>query len=725
MPTSRQRRSLALLAAGAALTLGVTGALDASAAPGSSGRNPNTDAVAQTGVDSSSAVVGLSRDPLATDPRTAPGKGRKIDFASTAVKSERALLVDQRNTFKQWLKKNAPSAKVTGEYDVALNAVAVRLNGTALSTLRSGPGVTSVGYQGSYSPTADDPDLSLIDAMAGWAAAGNSAVGVKDGGAVNAGHGVKVGVVDTGIDVEHPCFGEAGFPATAQVGNPAYTNNKVIVARVFANKAASLGYDAKAVQDHGTHVAGTIACDARTPASIDGVDITYDPSGVAPGAQLGSYNVFPGDITNARSEDILDALQAAAEDGMDVINMSLGGNAHGNQDLLTVAVDNLDRAGIVVAVSAGNDGPGHYTVGSPGSAERALTAGASSVGHFISVPVTSGASRFETAAGDFATPATPLTGTLVAAKPTAAGDLGLGCTAGSYPASVAGNIALVSRGDCTFGNKVAVAEAQKAAAVIVVNNVAGDPTAMAADEAFPTQIPAVMAGLADKAALTGIAKAAGAATIGTDATYVQTGNSDIMAGFSSQGPTDVDFRVKPDLVAPGVNVLSSIPGSFCDAGTNPDGCWAFFSGTSMASPHLAGTAAVVRQAHPLWDASQVRSAITNTAKQGVLDNYKVLGQEETDPVVIGAGLDDVDAAVTAQVALSSVSTSFGAVPSGSGKALSRTLTLTSLTGADLPLSVTVKGDDAFSVSRLVGRRAGAGVGDAHGELQPDQGGRQG
>ena len=75
-------------------------------------------------------------------------------------------------------------------------------------------------------------------------------------------------------------------------------------------------------------------------------------------------------------------------------------------------------------------------------------------------------------------------------------------------------------------------------------------------------------------------------------------NDNIMGGFSSQGPTDVDYRVKPDLVAPGVNVLSSIPGSFCDAGTNPDGCWAFFNGTSMASPHLAGTAAVVRAAHP-------------------------------------------------------------------------------------------------------------------------------
>jgi subtilisin family serine protease len=221
---------------------------------------------------------------------------------------------------------------------------------------------------------------------------------------------------------------------------------------------------------------------------------------------------------------------------------------------------------------------------------------------------------------------------------------------------------------------------------------------MAADEAFPTKLPAVMAGLADKAALTGIATAGGVATIGTDKSYVQTRNSDIMAGFSSQGPTDVDFRVKPDVVAPGVNVLSSIPGSFCDAGTNPDGCWAFFSGTSMASPHLAGTAAVVRQAHPLWDAWQVRSAITNTAQQGVLDNYKVLDRAETDPVVIGAGLEDVDAAVTAQVALSSVSTSFGAVPSGSGKALSRTLTLTSLTGAAQTLPVSVKGDDAFSAS---------------------------
>ena len=83
-------------------------------------------------------------------------------------------------------------------------------------------------------------------------------------------------------------------------------------------------------------------------------------------ALLGNYNIFPGDVLNARSEDILNALDAAYEDGFDVANMSLGGNAHGIQDLLTVAVDNLDQANMVVAVAAGNSGPGLFTVESPG-----------------------------------------------------------------------------------------------------------------------------------------------------------------------------------------------------------------------------------------------------------------------------------------------------------------------------------------------------------------------
>jgi hypothetical protein len=140
-----RRRSLALLAAGAAALAGVAGGVTASAAPGTSSTNPNSDSSVTTGLDSTSAVVGLSLAPLATDAKIAPAKGKKVDFNSSAAKSERAKLVAQRNTFKQWLKSTAPKARVTGEYDVAVNAVAVRLNGTALSALRNGPGVTSVG----------------------------------------------------------------------------------------------------------------------------------------------------------------------------------------------------------------------------------------------------------------------------------------------------------------------------------------------------------------------------------------------------------------------------------------------------------------------------------------------------------------------------------------------------------------------------------------------------
>ncbi len=690
-----------LLAAGTALTLTVGGALASGAvaaptrtppptSPGPDTGNPdrNSDRAMPGGVDHSSAIVRLSREPLATDVKAARKNGR-VDFTDQRTSNERALLAQQRNDFRQWLRTAAPDVHVTGQLDVALNAVTVRLNGTDLSTLSGGPGVVSVSYQAAYSPMAhEDPDLSLVDAEQGWSTASPDAPD-------HAGEGVKVGIVDTGIDLTHPCFSDKGYPQHRQVGDSRFTNNKVIAARVFANKAARYGLTPEAVQDHGTHVAGTVACDAHTPATVDGTSVPYDPSGVAPRALLGSYNVFPGVIEDARSEDILNALQAAYEDGMDVINMSLGGGASGVQDLLTMAVDNLDRAGVVVAVSAGNEGPGHYTVGSPGSAERALTAGASTVGHFVGLPVTD-ADNHElavTAEGDFGVPAKPLTRTLVAAGGTLNADLGIGdgCAIASVPASADGALVLVARGACTFGTKVANAERAGAKGVIVVNNVPGDPIAMATDPAFPTSIPAVMAGFATAGALEH--QLGNRVTIGSDGTYRHSGNDDIMGDFSSQGPTDVDYRVKPDLVAPGVNVLSSVPSTACTEAP----CWAFYQGTSMASPHLAGAAAVVRQAHPDWTPEQVRSAITNTATEGTLTQSRAIHTPETDPLVTGAGLLDVDDAVGASLALSQVSTSFGVTPSGAGRAISKTLTVTNLTDRDIDVRVRVRGD-GFSSS---------------------------
>ncbi len=628
-------------------------------------------AEAQPGIDTSSAIVQLAGDPVSTSVKTKPARGKKIDFSSTSVKSYRAQLAALRNDFKQWLRANAPDAKVTGEFDISLNAVAVQLNGTPLSTIASAPMVQRAEYEGVYTP-AGDPDLALIGIPAAWGAGGSANAGVRPDGTR-----VKIAIVDTGIDVTHPCFSDAGYAPSPQQGPPSLTNNKVIVAKVFNNKAKVLGLTPAPVQDHGTHVAGTAACDyglTNGTTTVNGVTVTYGVTGVAPGALLGNYNVFPGEIGNARSEDIVNALDAAAQDGFDVVNMSLGGGTQGIQDLLSMAVDDLDQAGIVNAVAAGNSGPGFFTVTSPGLAPRALTAGASTAPHFIGAPVTvTGFAPFGAASGQFATVSSDFTAPL---GPVFSSGTTLSTACSALAAgSLTGKIALISRGGCTFSTKIRNAQNAGAAAVLVRNNVVGDPIAMAQD-GTPNQptVPAYMVSRTNGDAIKGSGGAS--TTIAATKQYFQTTNADIMAGFSGRGPTDVDFRVKPDVVAPGVNVLSSIPAAFC--ATPP--CWAFFQGTSMATPHLAGSAAVVLGQHPTWSPAEVRSAIVNTADAGVLKNFST-GSSETNVNVIGAGRENLNAAVQASVALDPVSVSFGAVPSGSGQSDSRTVALTTLSGS--------------------------------------------
>ncbi len=691
-----------LRALGASLTavllLGATATSQLTGASASVAELSDVAAAGGTTVDRSSVIVQLAGEPLATSSSVARGRDGTVDLAAQRTRSARAGLVGQRNELRRWLRDNAPGARITSIYDYAVHAVAVELGGVDIQTMRRAPGVRQVQYQSVYYPTADDdPDLALIEAAGGWSEVGASVV---QGDPTRwAGAGVRVGVIDSGIDADHPCFDDTGYPAQDQTGDPDLTNDKVIVAEVYNNKAANQGLSAAAVDSHGTHVAGTIACNLHTSAQVNGASIDYDPSGVAPGALLGNYNVFPGEVASARSEDILDALQAAAEDDMHVINMSLGGSASGAQDLLTIAVDNLDQAGIVVAVSAGNDGPGAGTVGSPGSAERALTAGAATVGHYVGVPVSAAGGQVSAAGGQVTVAATgefPVPETdLSAPLGVVADGAGLGTACTPLPAdSLAGHTALVSRGGCTFGTKVDSAQRAGAVAVILVNSVPGDPIAMAADPAFSTTISAVMAPLSARADL--MALDGEDVTIGAVQEYLRSGNDNILANFSSWGPTAVTYRVKPDVVAPGVNVLSSFPAQYCDD-DDAASCWAFLSGTSMAAPHLAGMAAVVRQAHPDWEAWTVRSAIVNTADRDGVTRTPDPTSPDTDVQHVGSGLADLEQAVSAQLALSTPSLSFGAIPSGSGAMRSQMLTVTNLTGSELVLPVRIEGQEGAGV----------------------------
>src|SRR5882762_4531154 len=523
---------------------------------GSPRTNPNADAVARgPDVDNTSAIVQLKGDPISTNPSTKPPHGRKIDFNGQAVRSYRAQLNQKRKEFKHWLRANAGRARVTSEYDVSLNAVAVQLNGTPLATIAAAPMVQSTEYNALYHPNLSE-SYKIINALGAW---GGQA------GRATAGAGIKIGDIDTGIDNLHPFFNPTGFSyppgfpkcdaADSTSHTPdqdcEYVSPKVIVAKVFYNKNQQQNLDAQAIQDHGTHTAGIAAgiYDPTLNAVVNGVNID-DMSGIAPGAWLGNYNVFPGGVLDARSEDILNAVDAAVADGMDVLNLSLGGGYHGNNDLPAIGLDNAVEAGLSVAVAAGNSGPGQGTVESPGRARKVITVAASTNKHFVGQPFTypmGGGTTVGAAVGDFPPLPTSSFGLFFNSQLT-------GCT--SVDPGASGKVVVVNRGGCTFSAKVRNAIAAGAIGVVVINNVAGDPTAMAKDGGGGDDLPAVMLGKNEGAALRA-ANPPDASAVATFQEFV-TLNQDILAGFSSQGPTAIDLAVKPDLTSVGVNVLSSI-----------------------------------------------------------------------------------------------------------------------------------------------------------------------
>jgi minor extracellular serine protease Vpr len=644
--------------------------------------NANADAFTQgPDVDRSSAIVQLKGDPLTTHSATKPAAGKKIDFNSNAVRSYRAQLSAGRNEFRRWLRANAPRARITSQYDVSLNAVAVQLNGTPLQTIAAAPMVERAEYNALYHPNLSESHF-IINADGAWGAAGGRGM---------AGAGIKIADIDTGIDETHPFFDPTnfsypdGFPKCDALDSDSHTPDqdcryvspKVIVAKVFYNKARQQGLDAQAIQDHGTHTAGIAAgVYPSEDAVVNGVTID-DMSGIAPGAWLGNYNVFPGNVDNARSEDILNAVDAAIADGMDVLNLSLGGSYHGNNDLLAMGLDNAVDAGLVVAVAAGNSGPGQGTLESPGRARKIITVAASTNRHFVGQPFTypaSGGTTIGAAVGDFPPLPTASFGLYFNTELTA-------CT--SVDPGASGNVVVVNRGGCTFSTKVRNAIAAGAIGVVVINNVAGDPVAMAKDGGGGDDLPAVMIGKNEGADLR-TANPPDASAVATFEEFV-TPNQDILAGFSSQGPTAVDFAVKPDVTSVGVNVLSSITCVGKPAGCPGDGSgWAFFSGTSMSTPHIAGSAAVLLGLND-WSPAQVKSALVNRADLVIKD--AVTGTHDVGPTAQGGGRENLSVAADATTWMDPVSASFGRVTVGHPTSV--TITLSNPSGSDEAFDVSV------------------------------------
>ncbi|MCL1119204.1 S8 family serine peptidase [Shewanella seohaensis] len=568
-------------------------------------------------------------------------KGQKLNVQSSEVKSYSNYLAKEQNNFAAALAKTIPNAKVERQFQTLFNGVTVVGQGLTADTLAKMPGVKSV-YPESMYEISMDASHQVINTQAMW----NAVSGME-----NAGKGIRVAVIDGGIRPENPMFADAGF--TAPSGNlpkddycstvdASFCNNKLIVARwsqptfqVCPNEYMSpLGYGG-----HGTHVAGTAV---GNKVSTTFKEIPVELSGVAPAAYLMVYKALysKADCTGGSGSNIMlmEALEHAVNDGADVINNSWGGGPGGDpaSSPYKTMFEAAEAAGVVVVTAAGNDGNGPQTIGCPGCIESGITVANTTTGRYFANSFNTGADDLLAIPSSDANLVADITGTVIAAKNLDAENAN-GCKAFAAD-SFKDGIALISRGSCNFTLKAANAKAAGAKAVVVYNNAAGAPITMSMPgEEFPAVMITMDAGLA---IIESMGEAATTGTIVAKTKRIMVPElADNLNSTSSRGPDGNQNILKPDIAAPGTNILSAF--SPDDGGED----FNMISGTSMASPHVAGAAALMSQLHPDWSANDIKTALTSTAKfDGILDDDAVT---PATPFDMGAGRMDLDAAAKA------------------------------------------------------------------------------
>ncbi|TMW72161.1 S8 family serine peptidase [Alteribacter natronophilus] len=417
------------------------------------------------------------------------------------------------------------------------------------------------------------------------------------------GKGVKVGVIDTGIDYSHPDLRDSykgGYDVVDEDNDPMETQK-----------------DQGAPTMHGTHVAGIIGANGRL-------------KGVAPEAEIYGYRAL-GPTGMGTTEQVIAAIEKAVEDGVDVINLSLGNTVNGPDWPTSVALDKAVEEGVVAVTSNGNSGPNLWTVGSPGTSSRAISVGASTPP--LKVPyLTFDENRGEEWSVIPMQRAKPWN--LKRDRPIVYA--GLGRKEDFKSTDVKGKIALVERGIVTFTVKAKAALEAGAAGLIVYNNQEGE-YAGALEEAL--DLPVVSMSKEDGEAIREQLSKTAHPFIRT----IYREEEDFMAPFSSRGPVTYSWDVKPDLVAPGVAIDSTVPKGYLD-----------MNGTSMAAPHIAGAAALILQKYPDWTPDQLKAALMNTAKP-LVDR----DGELEPPHVQGTGRVDLAKALNAETLVYPGAVSFG------------------------------------------------------------------
>jgi hypothetical protein len=702
--TGRRRlfdRKAAVLLLAPALVGSIALAIGAPAQAASTGPASNRSAGSATQKYSAGTyIVQLAERPVATYSKTAPARGERLNTRQRNVHDYVGHLDQQRDR----VLGKVGGVKPLYTYRYVLNGFAAKLTADQASRLAHTPGVTSLVRNkaqhvttwpttetGSAAhTTANVHNANTTRAIAKTATTTATThlatttahkaartgtlptpdtakfLGLKDkgglyskipGGQRNAGEGLIIGVLDTGIDTSNPSLKPLSEPRPdaaviakkwkggcdpGQSDAPKVVcNNKVIGAQYFRGGLSqptkrdwNSPMDAEA---HGTHTATTAAGDEDVAASVPDTAISGRISGIAPAARIAAYKVCWS--SGCWASDVVAGYDKAVADGVDVINYSVGGDP---TDSVTIpqymAMLNAAKAGVFVSASAGNSGPGTASNSVPWV--TSVAASTHDVGYRTTVTLGNGSSYTGVGVNTSALPSAPLVNGAKAAKSGVPADQAKLCKPDTInPAKAKEAIVLCARGDNSRLDKSAQVKAAGGIGMVLYNT---KPTDEEVGDAHT--IPSVHIDSAAGKAVTAYADSSGASAKLSAARTVHQESPQI-AGFSSGGLGNNDL-ISPDITAPGVDIVAgTTPGGENGAFKGNEG---LMSGTSMASPHLAGLALLVRSMHPDWSPAEVRSALMTTATT-TTKAHKPIRRSGSDhpatPVDFGAGQVVPNAAV--------------------------------------------------------------------------------
>jgi minor extracellular serine protease Vpr len=625
----------------------------------------------QTALADSAAPVS-PREPLPTRPSHGPVDETPslwfVEFASPPAVdgSPAAALDNDRLAFQTEAAQAGLDYEQRLSFNTLWNGISVSIKSTELSKLQRLPAVKAVyPVQPVKIPKSEPikPELATALMMTGADVVQNE-LGIT-------GKGLKVGVIDTGIDYDHPdlggCFGSG---CRVAVGYDFVGDN-------YDPDPFSPTFSPTPVPDdnpddcygHGTHVAGIIGAKGKV-------------TGVAPDVTFGAYRVFG--CQGSTSDDILlKAMERAHADGMNIINMSLGSAFQWPQYPTAQAANRLVDAGMVVVAAAGNEGEsGLYSAGAPGLASKVIGVASYDNTHVAAIV-------FKANPDDRKIPYLALDGgpkVPTSGTPPELVSVGQGCAADDYDANPEGKVALIVRGGCTFDEKYLKAVQNGAKGVVIYNNV---PGIFAGGGLFDRGIFAVGITQEDGEYLKDqIKNAKDPVTITwtNDLGEAPVPTGGLISSFSSYG-LGPDLSVKPDLGAPGGYIRSTVP--------LEQGGYAIFSGTSMSSPHVAGAAALLLQAKPNTRAVDVAGILENNAVPKLWAGDTSL--DILEPVNHqGAGLLRIDSAIEATTRITPAKLAMGESQAGT-----RTFTLTLSNSASRAVMYDLLSTNALSTGGLM------------------------